>query len=532
MNYATDRLDRKALGRTTTTANDTKDDNDANDKRDDSAWDHHNYKPSDNTEEEHLYQKHVTRGQELRDQGKNAHALYHYGQAVIAVLEWIDKDRHNHPRTNNNNNNNNDHKGQGTVAWVFGDYAQMAELAGFVEIGLIAMLMYYYIYHKERLLVQSYCQHSSSSSLTDLFAETQSSSSSATTHRPCDHCGCYDPRCGQSPCFIPFSLHVIHQVLRLFQTDSKTILLPRTLPLVQHNDMVENETMTSLKANDILNRIANRCNPKVPSIPPLKGNPSDSMAPSLVELLSHHRDSQNSGHSQSSSIILQMLFLKLLYLTMPQLASLLVVEWERQMALLSQQNQKHRIDHHTHHDPYKSHKAYHVLLRSVILGQRRKHPSFQCIWDLLVYHQDTQPELDITTQDEERTCGVIADFVQDLEQVSTTCQSPTTLSPLQWLILEPSGNCHYKDLHIVGDSHVLSYAWQTLTLQDQTYRIVPHVVTVSSRCQEPLCVREKKSRPKKRYLTALCFFFVIGSQGLSRTIRSSIFYQPMPCHYF
>ena len=121
---------------------------------------------------------------------------------------------------------------------------------------------------------------------------------------------------------------------------------------------------------------------------------------------------------------------------------------------------------------FKSHNAYHVLIQAVVLGERIKPyrrktmPDYHVpVWDILWGHDGRHGEerpLESTTNE----------IVEHVRNCLRLCQSSSTIPKLFVAMSER------KPLYVVGDSHVLSTAWQTIRLPDGTHRtMIPVVVT-------------------------------------------------------
>ena len=367
MNYAEDRLDRKSRGT--------------------DLWDDFQLALRQND--------HGLLGRTLRDVGWIRHAVFHYS------------------------------KGPNTV----GDYAQMAELAGFPEIGILALLRFR---NRGEFLVSSEPEvdfHASTSTLDPSWLQQEA---------PHGHCGCGLEKCGQSLC----EVSTIHMDPVLRELESYTRGLPmRTMPT----------------AHEILGAT---CRSKKPDC-------SDD----IPELLKFWKT--DSAEFRSLSPVLQLLLTKQLYLVLPTLAAEAVAHVQfdqRRMAV-----------------DFKSHNAYHVLIQAVVLGERIKPyrrktmPDYHIpVWDVLWGHDgrhgQAQPQ------------HAVADkIVEHFRNCLRLCQSNTTIPKL---LVSTSD---HKPLFVVGDSHVLSTAWQTVRLPDGSYRTMIPVVTTG--------LKAWHCRPKTRFFT-------------------------------
>lgn len=375
MNYAEDRLDRKARGS--------------------DLWDDfcHALKNQDDGR----------LAATLRDVGWIRHAVFHYSRAC---------------------------KDETSV----GDYAQMAEFSGYPEIGVLALLHY----RNGGKLVTSDKQ----------LQQATDDSSWLQQQAPKDgHCGCGIDECGQSLCELPpmMDLEPVMNEIELYVKS----LSSRTMPTAH-------EVLTGLAKEWTKNRQSLTFSDDVP------------------ELLQFWKDDSSSRYRSLSSV-LQLLLLKQLYTVLPPLAAEAVVQLnvdERQMAA-----------------DFKSHNAYHVLIRAVVLGerikpQRRKTmPDYHVpVWDILWGHDGRHRQ---------RGQGKIPveDYMTVFRQKVQACTQLKQDIP-QLLVTSASKR---RPLFVVGDSHVLSTAWQTIRLANGEYRTLTPVVVTG--------LKAWHCRPETRFFT-------------------------------
>jgi hypothetical protein len=350
MNYAEDRLDRKARGT--------------------DLWEDFRVALCQND--------HVLLGRTLRDAGWIRHAVFHYSHGVQ----------------------------QGNV----GDYAQMAELAGFPEIGVLALLHY-----RNRGIVKTFddCKLDLSAAADDPLWLQQEA--------PEGHCGCGLDECGQSLCEIP--MIGLEPVLEALQSYIQGLSY-RAMPTAH-------EVLTATAKNERL-----------------------SCSDDIHELLQFWKT--DSIEYRSLSPVLQLLLLKQLYLVLPTLAAEAVL-------LLQVDQRKMAID-------FKSHNAYHVLIQAVVLGERikpyrrRTMPDYHVpVWDILWGHDGRHGQVNLWSP--------AADLVQHFQKCLEVCQRNEYVPKLFI-------STNRRPLYVVGDSHVLSTAWQTIRLSDGEYlTLVPVTVT-------------------------------------------------------
>jgi hypothetical protein len=292
------------------------------------------------------------------------------------------------------------------------DYAQMAEFSGYPELGVLSLLHY-----------RNRGEFEKSSKRTLISSPVDDPSWLQQNCPPEGHCGCGFEECGSSACIVP--MKDVHPVLNALCTYVRN-LPTRKMPTAHH-------ILTALSKNEYI-----PCSDDIP------------------ELLKFWK--LDSPNFRPLSSVSQLLLLKQLYLFLPTLAIEALVQIrvdERQMA-----------------KEFKSHNAYHVLMKAVILGRRIK-PSREKslkhihipVWNALWGH-------DARHQQILRWQPSVEDFNDHL--ISCLFQCSTKLKGPKWFV---SSNFHLP-LFIVGDSHILSAAWQTIRLPDGSYRtLVPILVT-------------------------------------------------------
>lgn len=363
MNYAEDRLDRKARGT--------------------GLWDDFSQALERSDD--------VLLGRTLRDCGWIRHAAFHYSRAWQAEADRV------------------------------GDYAQMVELAGFPELGVLALLHY----RMRGSLMEVDDERFSLCIINDaLWLQKEA---------PEAHCGCGLKQCGQSLCSVPMT--GLEPVLEAIQTYVNE-LSSRTMPTAYG-------VLSALSKNQTL-----------------------TFSDDIPELLKFWKSESSTADDYSAlSPVLQLLLLKQLYLVLPTLAAEAVVHLrvnQRQMAI-----------------DYKSHNAYHVLIQSVVLGERikphriRTMPAYHVpVWDVLWGLDGRHGQLCRDWHHPQAAAGVMTHFTHCINMCKDLS---STMGTIPRLLIMPSTN---KPLFVVGDSHVLSIAWQTIRLPNGEYRtLVPVVVT-------------------------------------------------------
>lgn len=381
MNYAEDRLDRRAR----------------HDAGKDSLWSDY---------QEAVYgDNHELVARTLRDVGWNAHALFHYGQA------WS----------------------QAPTSWTAaGDYAQMAELAGFPEVGVMALLTYrcHGALHLQEPLVAAM---SSTASPVDSAWLQQTAPSDR-------HCGCGLSECGTSQCFIPVP-------------NTSSILVALATYCHEYSERKERNQWT---ANEVLGKLANGGTLPEPDIP----------------VLLQFWKGYNNSNLRHMHPVLQLLLIKLLYLTVPLLAAEAVVyaTFEEPAVLATN---------------YKSHWAYHVFIRALVLGERTKahrKKHHVAVWDVLWGLEPATSSRRDKKHEETSNAGIFqmklshafsARLRTYMDYLSESCKRAHSLPPLLWKL--PGDASHPEPLYFVGDSHVLSLAWQTLWIPDSAGTLRPRL---------------------------------------------------------
>ena len=327
----------------------------------------------------------------LRDTGWIRHATFHYGQA------WISKP---------------------TSQRAAGDYAQMAELAGFAPVGVMAL------YHvtsggslrKEKVTISAQATRIPSDWLHQQTRE--------------GHCGCGAKECGQSFCFIPMmnyepTLQAIETYISLLASRCRT--MPTT-----------HQVLSTLAKPATLS-----CSDDVP--------------------IALQYWTQSGDVTQMLEPVLQLLMTKLLYLTLPHVAA----EGVAQL--------------HFHNpiqlaEDFKSHWAYYLFIRAVVLGERIKPHRRRTlewyhvpVWDIL-WGKDqrrNQPERAYHPSS-------LSMKTQHIRSILQTCQGSVNHALIWTGTLDTT-----TPLYVLGDSHVLSMAWQTIVLpaSGRLRLLVPVVVT-------------------------------------------------------
>jgi hypothetical protein len=362
-----------------------------------------------------LIDAHELAGRTLRDCGQIRQSVFHFGMA------W--KFCHWQCHIDNINETSNEWK-------AVGDYAQICEIGGFPEIGILALLYYR-------------CR----GSLDPCNAIVEESYQAESTG-----CGCGMAMCGKSPCFIAFP--------------SESALLDEILDAFEELERAASETPfeSCFSAHDILGQLA-----------------LISRSKSSLEM--HFQDMHNflktkmtipqpilqfwDNQIEPSSIyrklptvdmllLLKLLFsspfggpvLKLSCMSIPYLSTLLPPSSKEGKRMAKE---------------YKSHNAYLVFIRSLVLGERiKKHRVGKVIhhtpiWDTVfgLFHESVGDALTCQpdAQKGKSLSHYFKEVIRDCESNKSSYILPQSISP-------------HPPIYVVGDSHVLSLAWQTLRIYD------------------------------------------------------------------
>ena len=371
MNYADDRLDRRARF----------------EEGDNSLWKDYGHALA--TKDDELL------GRTLRDVGWNRQALFHY-----AVCWWKDPESEK----------------------ACGDYAQMAEFAGFPEVGVLAILAWR---SKDFAFPSGHDDSEDDVLPTITVEEDRDETWLLQSTPPNSDCGCGNKKCGKLYCCFP--VRDVDNVVN---------------DLMEYHKAVTRQVPT---CSEILNFQSGR------------GKLSHLPEPEIPIRLQFWKNSSQDGF-RTLSPLLQMLLVKLLYVCCPMLAAEAVCHAT--------------IPEHTARQQYKSHHAYWVLVRSVVLGIRIKPNRKQLhspIWEQLwrptpetpsAFHADSSIQ-----------------FFEHLRNMSKWDHLDSA-PPLHWSI--PS-HMAAEPIFLVGDSHVLSLAWQILDIPSQRgvlrRQVIPVIIT-------------------------------------------------------
>lgn len=343
------------------------------------------------------WQGHELLGRTLRDVGWCRHAAFHYGMA------WKHSWHH------------------------VGDYAQMAELAGLPELGVLALLYY----RTGRRLVET-----EEKPTTPAHRNSEGPAWLRQTPPPEHDCGCGNPECGEKLCFLlTADMHPLVEALH------------------EYSQCCESRMADMPSSASVLASLG-------------KSAPLSTSTIEIPEILQFWKTDE-SHDFVTLDPVLRLLLVKLLFVTLPALAAEAVahLEFEHPRTLAND---------------FKSHWAYYILIRAVVLGERIKPHRRQLlanayhvpVWDLL-WQKDHRLDRTLDT-------NALSNPVQPIDWVEIMSYGVDggKMPRVQWAL--PSSR-HHKPLFVVGDSHVLSIAWTTVFVPNgstwQPRMIVPLVVT-------------------------------------------------------
>ncbi|KAL3823870.1 hypothetical protein ACHAXA_005452 [Cyclostephanos tholiformis] len=417
---------------------------------------------------------HEMTGRALRDSGLNAHASFHFGMAWIACHRLLAGEE--------GETNEEEKEGEEWKWRSIGDYAQMCELSGFPELGVLAILFHRaggcpndhnddYYYHD--------C-HDDDGMDNDVdnpkFRQWRAMG-----------CGCGVVGCGESPCYVAFPTKstVVDNVLEALGKDSSTIGGVDDDDFPKASDVLARLASIILMSNDDSDvGVA-----KMSSF--LRGAMRD--VPSILRFWEghrhhHHYDDDRLRHRwRILPPVIQLLLLKLLYsspLSGPflRLACVAVPHLAARFTPASSEGR-------TLSRTYKSHWAYYVLVRSLVLGERTKERRRgACSGGEANTRSRHVPVWDVVFGMEERAGGGsmtkgggdvapigCGDFFRDIlrfvERSRASDDEWTGDIPnrTSWSLPPVVQQCissfaSHPPIFVVGDSHVLSLAWQTLRI--------------------------------------------------------------------
>ncbi len=437
MNYAEDRLDRKARH--------------SNEK---TLQEAHEYLKKDEISEK--VKGHELAGKTLRDAGLSPQATFHYGMAWLMTCCWNDEDVSKSCEEDLRDVGSREGK-------AVGDYAQMVELAGFPEVGVLSLL-----FHRlgGGALIDD--RPFTDDHLDEKISDTENIFSDKHEDRTKRNCGCGMVACGASSCFVPSQMatsSLFQELLNSFQSLENYLKNPSFGESSNAASLLEAVSKATQKKNPV------RVNPVTPPHIPIQLR--------FWEEASEHPTTRTIPH------LLQILLMKLLYSAPIGSAFLyLACESIRHISIsLPVSSKLGRKFAQTH----KSHWAYYILVYKVVLGERiKKHrrgtavPYHYPVWDIIhALDQRKFGKIQNSGRESSRLDRIDAtDLATHLNALfQKLCQCYNYQDHLVKFAIPvglPRVNSE-KTIFAIGDSHVLSIAWQTLHINDgnhEMHRIV------------------------------------------------------------
>lgn len=433
MNYAEDRLDRKARHSNIETLGEA-----------------HKYLKEDDLSSK--VKGHELAGKTLRDAGLSPQATFHYGMAWLLTCS---NDEYGDGNSGEFGEGGEFGDLGGRKVKAVGDYAQMVELAGFPEVAVLSLL-----YHRlggrcSLITVSDFDQdlqmlYENEHKVGNIFCDKRVGASERK------NCGCGMAACGLSPCFIPsqfISSPTLQDILNAFGSLESYL---------QHPSRKECHAADILEA---VSRATRKKNPIKPAVEQLPTQPIH-----IPPQLQFWKESQP-GTGPSLSHLLQLLLTKILY-SAPIGSSFLILACEaiRHLSIsLPVSSALGRRMAQSH----KSHWAYYILIYKVVLGERiKKHrrnviPYHYPIWDIIHSLDGRDFGVDrsageVTSPNDEGTMSLV-DHLQHLVQYLHQHDRHEMIKHMHPICLPR--NTTQKIIYAIGDSHVLSLGWQTLTLK-------------------------------------------------------------------
>ena len=373
-----------------------------------------------------LMAAHRLAGKTLRDGGMNRQAVFHFGIAwkICRLLDGIYQI--------------DEHKNSFCQEWeIVGDYAQMTEFAGFPEVGVIALLLYR---AGDFDTLPSTCEIN----ITGRESNAQD-------------CGCGMAQCGHSPCYIAFptSLCLLDDILNAFDDISnefkryhkskKDTEIPSALDILNQLALMSGKSYHGISCEDRLARMMQFMNDKVMEVPTILQFWNES-----PNQQSAHQKIMRPMHSVLRLLLLKLLysspvaspFLQLACFSVPYISAILPTSSVEGRHLATM---------------YKSHWAYYIFIRSLVLGERVKRKSGTIIhtpvWDVII--RDNRQLINVCCFNVEETISEFSCYTKDLFTLLTTQSSVPSVK---------SFGLSHKPLYVLGDSHVLSLAWQSICI--------------------------------------------------------------------
>ena len=396
---------------------------------------------------------HELAGRSLRDCGKCRHATYHYS------LAWMCDP---------------------TNYQCAGDYAQMADLAGIPEVGVLSLLYYRNGGNLDWKLPLMTAREASIRANDDSNTADDETKAFFTDGTSLQNCGCFHSECGASICTV--AMPTVSLLLRQILKDLERIL---------DDTSVDEEPTTAASVLEGLSKAAQaekrRRKAEASNSSTIAPTATHSFVPwqgGICSSLQFWNEIDSNSDGRAFPPLLQILLLKLLYASpvggpFLKLACVAIPHLALKMPLSSALGRQMARD-------YKSHWAYYILIRAVVLGERVKlHrrgtavPYHVPVWDI-VHGLDRRHSLKLggccrggnESSFSTRLLQLFDECCSHFSEDGISGASPLRLQPV---CLPPSAS--HPPLYILGDSHVLSIAWQTLDLKGELRILVPFLAT-------------------------------------------------------
>jgi len=391
---------------------------------------------------------HTKIGTILRDMGKCREACFHFAYAWIVMEE-----------------NFTLLETPEAMDTFVGDYAQMTEFAGFPEIGIVSLLLY--------RIVRTDGKQPKRVRITDSSIGIGGKINCVSHNN--NHCGCGIGSCGSSPCFVPFStsIPVYEQLCRALKHYEDSF--------VSDNRQVEKYQLDERKI--------------------IKEK-------QLFLCYFWEGGTFDGTDVRPLPLLLQLLLLKLLYTsssiggTFLRLACHATTQMQQFTSTLTLVTPEWK-------NKYKSHWAYYVFIQSLVIGERIKPhrrsnigPYHIPLWDIVRGIEERQPPMHphvsslICKSTSTHWNPPSGDVIRHLSEIIEFCSSSFLSNELNGGKIEASSSLRnddlkkihfsptmispskYPPLFVVGDSHVLSLAWQHIFIGLHTRRTaVPVPIT-------------------------------------------------------
>lgn len=386
---------------------------------------------------------HELAGKTLRDCGQNRQAVFHFGMAW-RICHWLEKLGQNNE--SNTGANIDDYSIEKDEWESIGDYAQMCEFSGFPEIGVFALLFYR----------EGGCIEFDYTTPVCLPFDNTASEPNGIQHHGC---GCNMAECGRSPCFVafPYRSTVIDDILS--SLDALSVEVDNEFPCAL--DVLAHLAYMSRKA-DIISNTTEAMHDFLCKQQSIKNIPS-------ALRFWDNGSLEQSQHCRKLPPLILLLLLKLLY-SSPMSGSFL------QLACISLPYLAGRFPLDSSEgrilaQRYKSHWAYYVFIRALVLGERvKKHKKDRVagqipVWDI-VFCAESET-LNRTKVREAKQLDKLEYYRRIIDVCSADAMGPATdqVTTLPcWVEQKMSSVSAHVPIFVVGDSHVLSLAWQTIDI--------------------------------------------------------------------